>query len=338
MSKSRFKLFKRSNGTWYIVYDADGRTRWKSTGCALKSEAIRVLTNFEELTSRKIDETTLSKFKVEFLAFANSIYSAGTTAIYKFVLDRFEDLVGDVLLSKVTPRHADVYKTHRLKTIKPVTVNIELRSLRAAFNTALRWKLLVENPFKGIRLVPIDEAFPVYFSKTDFQKLLDIIKETWLRELVLFAAVTGMRQGEILNLCWEKVDMLRRLVLIEGTRNFRTKLGRKRFIPLNDIAIEVLKLRQRNSPSLYVFSLNGSQIKQDWVTHLFKKYVRKAGLNDRLHFHSLRHTFASWLVQKGATLYEVQKLLGHSDSKMTEVYSHLQPQQLNSAVNMISLE
>ncbi len=86
-----------------------------------------------------------------------------------------------------------------------------------------------------------------------------------------------------------------------------------------------------------MFTLNDKPLFRGWVQHLFKRYVRDLKLPERLHFHSLRHTFASWLVQDGATLYEVQKLLGHSSAKVTEVYSHLQPEELHSTVERIRL-
>jgi site-specific recombinase XerD len=75
-----------------------------------------------------------------------------------------------------------------------------------------------------------------------------------------------------------------------------------------------------------------------WVSHKFKYYVYEARFSDdRLHFHSLRHTFASWLVQDGVSLYEVQKLLGHSSIAVTQVYSHLQPEQLHATVNRLKV-
>lgn len=132
-----------------------------------------------------------------------------------------------------------------------------------------------------------------------------------------------MRRGELLNLRWQDVDLQRRLIHIQSTPTFRTKQGRKLVIPLNDTAF---------------YMLNGKQIFDGRLTHAFKKAVRRAQLEkDGLHFHSLRHTFASWLVQHGASLYKVQKLLGHSSSKVTEIYSHLQPEQMHSTVNWITL-
>jgi len=109
--------------------------------------------------------------------------------------------------------------------------------------------------------------------------------------------------------------------------------GRRRTVPLSETAMYLLNAPRGKSTSEYLFTLNGKRINAGWVTHLFKRYVRHAGLNDRLRFHSLRHTFARWLVQDGVSLYEAQKLLGHSSSAVTEVYSHLQPEQVYSTVN-----
>jgi site-specific recombinase XerD len=77
----------------------------------------------------------------------------------------------------------------------------------------------------------------------------------------------------------------------------------------------------------------GVKLRELTISHKFKKYVRKSGLNDKLHFHSLRHSFASALVISGVSLYAVQKLLGHTTSKTTEIYAHLLPQQLHDEVN-----
>ena len=78
---------------------------------------------------------------------------------------------------------------------------------------------------------------------------------------------------------------------------------------------------------------NGGELLYTSVSQKFKKYVRRAALNDKLHFHSLRHSFASALVSSGVSLYAVQKLLGHTSSRTTEIYSHLLPQQLHFEVN-----
>ena len=133
------------------------------------------------------------------------------------------------------------------------------------------------------------------------------------------------------------VDLPRHLVHIQSNPTFKTKTGKRRTVPLSDTAYHLLMLRANSSPCEYVFSLNDSKVMANWVTHKLKRYIRRLDLDDRLRFHSLRHTFASWLVQDGVSLYEVQKLLGHSNIAVTEVYSHLQPEHLHDTVNKIKV-
>jgi integrase/recombinase XerD len=79
----------------------------------------------------------------------------------------------------------------------------------------------------------------------------------------------------------------------------------------------------------------GIKLNENFVSKQFKKSVRLAKLNERFHFHSLQHSFASTLVQRGISLYAVKELLGHEDIKTTQVYSHLHQQNLRDAINYL---
>ncbi len=334
-------LSKHSNGIYYLWFNNErGKKQKVSTHCTHKADALRFLQSFkcdEHERKQKAKRKLLSEFKEDFLPFADANFSSGTVNIYKAAIRNFLEFSGDLPLTSYTPQHFDVYKTERLKTIKAVTVNIELRTLRAFFNTALRWKLLGSNPFQ-IQLVKVPENKPTYLTKQEFQKLLSVIEENWLKEVILFAVSTGLRRGELVNLKWESVDLSRKLLYVESTPTFRTKAGRMRIIPLNDTALCILQSKQTQNVFEYVFSLNGKQIFADWITHLFKRYVRQVNLsNQSIHFHSLRHSFASWLAQDGTSVYVIKDLLGHSDVKTTQIYSHLQPESLHAEVNKISV-
>ena len=74
---------------------------------------------------------------------------------------------------------------------------------------------------------------------------------------------------------------------------------------------------------------------QQFISHKIKKIIKQAGINQQLNFHSLRHTFASWLVQAGVSIYEVSKLLGHSNIRTTEIYAHLEIGNLHEAVKKL---
>jgi len=350
VNSNRFSLCKRSNQIYYVSYYLNGRRKWKSTGASVKGEAFKALTQFKELLQARAGSVSLEQFNTQFLAYGEANYSPKTLTLYRAILTRFVSVVRNMSLRELNAQHIDRYKSKRLMALKergkqeeqqkvsPTSVNVELRMLKAAFNTARRWKLLDSNPFEGVRLAGVPEREPLFFSPTDFEKLVACIKGNWLKEIVLFAVLTGMRRGELLNLRWQDVDLHTRTIQIHSTPTFRTKQDRKRAIPLNDRAFYLLQSRYGKDTSEYVFTLNGKQIFDGWLTHAFKKVVTRAKLGkEGLHFHSLRHTFASWLAQDGVSLYEVQKLLGHSSSSMTEVYSHLQPEQMHSTVNRIDI-
>jgi integrase len=343
-------LSKRAKGVFYLWYFGDdGKKHKLSTKCRKKGDALRFLLSFQKdqyERKKEAQRKRVFEYFSEFLNYAEGNLSRGTVKIYLATLKHFMEIIGNVPLLSLTPQHFDMYKTRRLHSlkknnrgnVKPVTVNIELRALRACLNTAFRWKLIPNNPFAGQKLVPLSEESPLFFTKVDFQKLLVAMNEAWLKEIVIFATLTGLRRGEIINLRWQDVDLQRRIIVIQSNPTFKTKHGKKRVLPLNDTAFSILQSKHGKEASEYVFTLNGRQIFDDWLTHAFKKAVLVAKLpNTRLHFHSLRHTFASWLVQDGVSLYEVQRLLGHSSSSMTEMYSHLQPEQLHNVVNRISI-
>jgi integrase len=221
---------------------------------------------------------------------------------------------------------------------KAVSVNIELRALKAAFSVAIRWKLIDENPCALVEQLPTPDETPHFFTPADFEKLLGAITQDWLREMVVFAALTGLRRGELCNLKWQDIDFATKVVQIHSSATFKTKQGKRRVVALNNTAYLVLKARKEHSPSEYVFTWDDKKIRDQHAGRLLKRAVRAAKLSDQqLHFHSLRHTFASWLVQNGASLCQVQSLLGHSNPRITQVYAHLQPSEMHDIVERLPL-
>jgi len=332
-------LFKRSNGIYYISFEEEGKRRWKSTGQKYKPAALRELLEFKKLRSSYKPKVSLQAFIKDFLSYAEVSSSPKSVRLYRSTLRKFLLVIGDKLLTSITPKDVDEFRTHRLKEVSPVSVNVDLRMLRAAFYTALRWKLFEENPFKKVPLLRIPDSEPIYLTKPDFQKLLSVVRQAWLKDLIIVATCTGMRQGELLSLEWEDIRFDIRLIRITNKSGFRTKTGKIRNVPMNDVVGLILRRRfQRYAATgSAVFSIDSKPISSSYASHMFKAHVRKAGLNPKLHFHSLRHTFATWLVQEGVSIYEVQKLLGHSSISVTQVYSHLAASELHGAVNKIQV-
>src|SRR6267143_2178919 len=166
-NSSRFYLYKRTNGIYYIGYFDATHLRWKSTRESLKSKALKALTNFKDLLEAHPEVVTLSKFVGEFLPLASANYSKCTADFYRLALKRLVSLVGNPPLSSLTMQHLDQYKVVRLEDkvspVSPATINRELQALRAAMYTALRWKLIEHNPFAKVRFVQLTDTPPTYF-------------------------------------------------------------------------------------------------------------------------------------------------------------------------------
>ncbi|MBF8293845.1 MAG: integrase family protein [Bacteroidetes bacterium] len=209
-------LFKRSNGIYYILFREGGKAKWVSTGQRGKTLALEVLMNYGKNNSLSNTEQgkplstpplTLAKFIHEFLSFASTNYSAKTSQMYEVTLKKLAAFVGDIFVTSITAKDIDVFKVSRLKWISPVSVNIELRTLRTAFYTAMRWKIISENPTKGVSMARVPDMQPSYLTETEFQKLLTVVADEWFNDLLILAVTTGMRRGELLNLTWNDVNL-----------------------------------------------------------------------------------------------------------------------------------
>src|SRR5262249_30325881 len=132
-------------------------------------------------------------------------------------------------------------------------------------------------------------------------------------------------QSEALTLTWERVDRATATVLLVDTKN-----GEPRTINLNAKADAVLARRWSHEATGYVFgSKNWNSYRSAWETALHAARI------DNFRFHDLRHTCASWLVQKGRSLQEVKDLLGHKSLAMVLRYAHLSPERLRAAVAVL---
>jgi integrase len=328
-------LQRRSNGYYYIrTILPDGRERWTTTGTKIKREALEI---FRQGVKPKAPPKPmdLTAFRERVLQYAEANYAPRTHEVYQHALDSLIAVFGDRPLVRIDREDVDQYKAVQARQLSPVSVNIRLRTIRSAFNLAVRWGMLHENPFTGVQLFRIPEQPPAYLTYEQFNALCMTIGDHWIRDIVVFATATGMRQGEIRNLEWRHVDMTRRIVHVTSTATFKTKTGKRRTVPLNETAYNTLAALERGHS--LVFTYKGKPIRRDSLTWAFKKHIRAAELPDEIHFHSLRHTFASWLVQDGVSLFQVGRLLGHTDTKTTEIYAHLQPETMHDVVDRLKM-
>ena len=207
--------------------------------------------------------------------------------------------------------------------------------LKAMFTKAYQWELAPEEILKKVRMAKLmkgEKERTRYLSDEEIERLISN-SDNYLKPIVIMALNSGMRKGEILNLKWDRVDLLNRVILID---NDKTKNGKSRKIPVNDTLYDALsdinKVRRINMP--YVF-YNADTLKpyKD-IKKGFGSALKKSHITD-FRFHDLRHTFASLLVMKGVDLVTVRDLMGHKDIKMTLRYSHLSNSHLIEGVKVL---
>jgi integrase len=213
-------------------------------------------------------------------------------------------------------------------------VSMDFRTLRAAFNRAVKLKMIESNPFAACEDVRIAMVKPYSLSKVEAEVLLKGIPRGWLRDVVVIALCTGMRLGEIVHLKWEDVDFARECINLENSGEFLLKTRKPRTIPLNKIALEVLKRLFHQGPLVFT-DAQGNSLDERRVSRKFKEHVRRAGLSEKIHFHTLRHTGASWLVQSGVPLSFVKEILGHSSIQTTMIYAHSTMDHLRESVSRL---
>ncbi len=328
-------FFQRSNGFYYAVSCDDGKRRWQSLKTKDFAEAREAFRRLGDLRKKKSDYR-ISYFMEEFEERMGLMVARSTLLLYLSGLANLRRLCGDLPLREITPDVVERFKVLREKEVKPVTVNIDLRSLRVAFNDAMRLHVINENPFQGTRMLRLDDAEAPFLNEKEIQRLCQVIDDQNFRQLVMFGILTCMRRGEIIHLEWEDVDIERQEIHIRNKSDFRVKGGRPRTIPMHHWVHEWL--RQKNRNSRYVFSDSmGLPLKPSTVSHKFKAYVLEAGLNARIHFHTLRHTGISRLQAYGVPQAEVQRIAGHTSLKTTDIYTHFEREHLHSAINTMPI-
>ena len=325
---------------YYLFFSDQTGTRHKvSTSCQNKSDAFIFLQNFklhEYEKRKKLKTISFSDFKDQFVAYSSGIHTPKTLRTNVTALREFLRVEGNKQLHSIGIREIEHFLSVKKKEASEWTARKYYGSLAAAFEKALQWDYIEANPFRKVLKPKTREILPAFFTESDFRLLLSVIEDKDFQELCITALLTGLRLDELLHLCWQDIDFNSKLILIRNTEKFTTKTRKNLIVPMSDELFRLLKNRKeaiRFECEVVFHNKNGGELLYTSVSQKFKKYIQRAGLNDKLHFHSLRHSFATALVSSGVSLYAVQKLLGHTTIRTTEIYSHLMPQQLHLEVN-----
>lgn len=256
-------------------------------------------------------------------------YSDNTVDAYSRDLYSFSDYLGGKDLSKVSTD--DVRQYTRLfgdKSEKTLARN--LTTLRMFYDFLVKMKYIKENPIDGVESPKIGKYLPDVLSIEEVDRLLDInIKDnfTFRNKCILeLLYSSGLRISELISLKLSNIDLDENLVKVMG------KGSKERIIPLNDITTEYLReyiekirptmLKTTQTDSLFLNN-HGKCLTRQAVFKMIKSRCLECNLKKEISPHTLRHSFATHLLQNGADIRFIQELLGHSDIATTEIYTHI---------------
>lgn len=327
-------LFKRKNGYYYLYFDEGGKQKKVSTKTKSKSEALKFvsqLKNQSKLQDQNLISKRLKELKQQYISYSKTYHKSNTTKAIELTFRFFDEYIGNPFVKDITTAKLNEYFQYRISNHSIYQARKDLINLRRFFQKLEEDGNILINPCRKIKGIRIPEKSPVFFSKVEFNRLMEIVKEEDLIDLYIFAVNTGLRLNEIRYL---KRDNIESNNVFLHNHSKLTKNSKVRSVPLNQTAYKIV-LKRISQNKNYLFTYRGFQLGERTATQKLKQYTTELGLNSKLNFHSFRHTFASWLVQSGVSIYNISKLLGHSDVKVTEKYSHLRTEDLTDSVNML---
>ena len=319
------------NGNWYIDYSIDGRRirekvapSKKLAELALKKRKIQIAEG-KFLDLDRTEKVLFEDFAIQYLEIHCKQHKGYRTE--SKVINLLKRYFGSKCLHEITVLDIQRFKSERIEKVAPATVNRALAILKSMFNRAIEWGKIKENPVRRVKMFKENNIRLRFLEKEEITKLLSNCCQHLL-PIVVIALNTGMRKSEILGLKWRDIDFKRDIAYLHDTKS-----GEKREIPLNNTAKKTLISVLKHPDSPYVFCNKEGEPYGD-IKKSFLSAVKRADIIN-LHFHDLRHTFASHLVMSGVDLNTVRELLGHHSLEMTLRYSHLSPDHRKRAVDTL---
>lgn len=196
------------------------------------------------------------------------------------------------------------------------TLNIAINALKFYYGIMLKRKFFYE-----IKRPRKDKKLPVVLSEEEVAKILSLVNNIKHKAILMLIYSAGLRVSEVVKLRPENIDRERKLIHIKGAK------GRKdRYTMLSDVALAALRdYLKKHSPQSWLFA--GAKIERHISTRtvqaIFEQACASANIIKNVGVHSLRHSFATHLLESGTDLRYIQELLGHKNSKTTEIYTHV---------------
>lgn len=245
---------------------------------------------------------------------------------------------GHLALHKIPRLDVQVFHSDLLKKgLSPASADHNIKLLRRMLNLAVQWDFIEKNQLSKIKLFNADNQVENYLDNEAIERLVAVLKahpKKVIALLLMFLLSTGARKASAMYAKWDEIDLVNRVWRIPATNSKSKKAAN---VPLNDSAVWVLEQLHKESATGYIFVHEKTGRPYKAIEKTWYEIRELAGIGDSVRVHDLRHTYASLLVTSGRSLYEVQKILSHSDPKITMRYAHLSAKTLQEAANAASV-
>jgi integrase len=337
----------KTDACFDIAYKHDGKLIWEKAGWTsegytaklasqIRADRLRTIHHRDELPKQRKKAPYFRDVATEYLTWAKQNKTRGgrdEASRYKNYLAPY---FGDKRLTEISSFDLERLKTDLSKNgLAPATIKHILVIFREMFNKAFLWGMYKgENPIKGVKMPTVQNQRQRFLSHEEADLLLTELAGTskQLHDMTLLSLHCGLRAGEIFNIKGQDLDFENKLINIADPKN---KEARKAYMTkaIKEMFLEHMPV----SPDEHIFKdRNGNKVVA--ISQSFRKVIQELGFNEditdrrqKITFHSLRHTFASWLALQGEPILTIKELLGHKSLAMTTKYSHLMPDQKRRA-------
>lgn len=333
-----------SSPTWQYRYKVAGKTKYKRIGnldshtlAQAKQEAVQLKAEIQngrdpraEIQKQK-EVPTLSEFVEDqylpYIRNRNRSWKDDDNRLRQRILPAFGDQAMNTLTRK---QLLDFHRSLKEEGLAGATCDHHLKLIRRIFNLAIEWDVVKENPASKAQLFNEPNQVENILNENELERLLSVLATHERRtvcQVALYLLSTGARLSEALNASWEDIEGRTWKVSAAVSKSKRV-----RSVPLNDSALTVLNEIQ-SDPALRQGYLFVNPRTKDRLKTVHKAWylIREEAHLPHLRIHDLRHMYASFLVNSGRSLYEVQQVLGHSSPQITQRYAHLSTETLREA-------
>ena len=263
--------------------------------------------------------------------------SKNTLSAYRSDLSIFSKWLNQTPFTSVDKKLVQEYFSYRKKSnLSAASQSRILTCLHSFFQYLLNNQKMTYDPTEQMDYPKLEKKLPIFLNIQEVENLMEVPNTNSIygqrdRAMLELLYSCGLRVSELIGLSYHNLNLKEEFVRVHGKGN------KERMLPLGEVAIDFLDQYEKNSRTVllkngqcdsYFLSNRGSAMTRQNFFYIIKGYAATAGIDKPISPHSLRHAFATHLVQKGADLRSVQLMLGHSDISSTQLYTHIQNAQL----------